>query len=279
MLIHLSRLEYFDADLVTSMTFLTQAPWPRLALFGCFLFATQVPINPALAQSGAGSRGPITVAVKEITNRVPDLPWWNSSTSQTLTTMLSNELQSSGHFTVVERQGMRQVLDEQELIDAGIVRPSTGPKKGMMTGAKYYVLGSVSDYQQNVETTSSSSGSSFLVGESASASGQQKSYVALDIRVVDTTTGEIAYSRTIEGTSTNSQKASGSSVGLPGLIGHSSSQSSTSRTPASRAIRAAMIQVADYLECVLYLKNECLSAFGARESTRRQRTKDALELY
>ena len=279
MLMQAFRLSTTALISLSSMKSLSQNRWPTLALFGCCLIATYAPVNPAVAQNRGGSRGPITVAVKEITNRVPDLPWWTSSTSQTLTTMLSNELQSSGHFTVVERQGMRQILDEQELIDAGIVRPSTGPKKGMMTGAKYYVLGSVSDYQQNVETTSSSSGSSFLVGESASANGQQKSYVALDIRVVDTTTGEIAYSRTIEGTSTNSQKASGSSVGLPGLIGHSSSQLSTTRTPASRAIRAAMIQVADYLDCVLYLKDECLSAFGARENTRRQRTKDALELY
>ncbi len=261
------------------MKSLSQHHLRSLLLYGGLLAIAQLQIAPVIAQGRGGSRGPITVAVKEITNRVPDLPWWNNSTSQILTTMLSNELQSSGHFTVVERQGMRQVLDEQELIDAGIVSPSTGPKKGMMTSARYYVLGSVSDYQQNVETTSSRSGTSFLVGESANASGQQKSYVAIDIRVVDTTTGEIAYSRTIEGTSTNSQKASGSSVGLSGLLGHSSRQSSTTQTPASRAIRAAMIQVADYLDCVLYLKDGCLATFSAREGTRRQRTKDALELY
>ena len=234
---------------------------------------------PSIAQSGLGNRKPVTVAVKEITNTVPGLPWWNVSTSRTLTTMLSNELQSSGHFTVVERQGMRQVLDEQELVDAGIVRPATGPSKGMMTGARYYILGSISDYQQNVETSSRSSGSSFLIGESSSNNGQQKSYVAVDIRVVDTTTGEIAYSRSIEGTSSNSQQSKGSSLGVSGLMGRSTSESTTSRTPASRAIRGAMIQVAEYLDCVLYLKNSCLAAYNARENMRRERTKDVLELY
>lgn len=235
--------------------------------------------TPAWSQTVTGARRPVVVAVKEITNRVPDLPWWNNSMSQTLTTMLSNELQSSGHFTVVERQGLRQVLDEQDLVNAGIVRPTTGPSKGMMTGARYYVLGSVSDYQQGVETSTNSRQSSYLIGDSANTSGQQKSYVALDIRVVDTSTGEVAYSRTIEGLSTNSQAARGSSVGIPSLLGTSSSQTSTSRTPVSRAIRASMIQVAEYLDCVLYLKNECLNTYLSRESTRRMRTKDTLELY
>jgi len=251
----------------------------QAACLGLVLDLTPLVTSTASAQPRIGSRGPVVVAVKEITNRVPDLPWWNASTSQTLTTMLSNELQSSGHFTVVERQGLRQVLDEQELVNAGIVRPSTGPSKGMMTGARYYVLGSVSDYQQGVETSESRRQSSYLIGESASSDSQQKSYVALDIRVVDTTSGEVAYSRTIEGLSSNTQTARGSSVGIPGLIGGGSTQSSSSRTPASRAIRSAMIQVADYLDCVLYLKDECLNAYSARDNTRRQRTKEALELY
>lgn len=242
--------------------------------------AVTIAVSPVHGQTGGyGSKKPITIAVKEITNRVPDLPWWNTSTSQTLTTMLSNELQSSGHFTVVERQGMRQILDEQELVDAGIVRPSTGPSKGMMTGARYYVLGSVSDYQQNAETSTNRSSSAYLIGESGNTTSQQKSYVVFDIRVVDTSTGEIAYSRTIEGSATNSQQSTSGSIGLPGLLGQTSGSSRTSRTPASRAIRAAMIQVAEYLDCVLYLKNDCLATYSARENTRRQRTKDVLELY
>lgn len=246
---------------------------------GLALTSAHLAEKPSKAETLIASRGPVVVAVKEITNRVPNLPWWTTSTSQALTTMLANELQSSGHFTVVERQGLRQVLDEQDLVSAGIVRPTTGPSKGMMTGARYYVLGSVTDYQEGVETTSGTRQSSFIVSESASATSQQKSYVALDIRVVDTTTGEVAYSRTIEGLSSNSQSGKSSSIGMPGLLGGSSSSYTTSKTPTSRAIRAAMIQVAGYLDCVLYLKDACLNTYAAREGSRRQRTMDALELY
>lgn len=250
-----------------------------IAILGCTLAISQLVGKQSRADTLIASRGPVVVAVKEITNRVPNLPWWSSSTSEALTTMLTNELQSSGHFTVVERQGLRQVLDEQDLVNAGIVRKSTGPSRGMMTGARYYVLGSVSDYQEGVETSSNMRQSSFIVGESSSGNSQQKSYVALDIRVIDTTTGEVAYSRTIEGLSSNSQSGRSSSVGLPGLAGTTSSSFTSSRTPTSRAIRAAMIQVAGYLDCVLYLRNECLSSYAAKETTRRQRTMDALELY
>lgn len=258
---------------------LLHKPLRSILCLALLLSVNPLSTSSGSAQSRIGARGPVVVAVKEITNQVPDLPWWSTSASQTLTTMLTNELQSSGHFTVVERQGLRQVLDEQELVDAGIVRPSTGPSKGMMTGARYYVLGSISDYQQGAETTESRRQSSYLVGESASSEAQQKSYVAIDIRVVDTTTGEVAYSRTIEGLSTSSQKASGSNIGIPGLLGKGSVQASSSHTPASRAIRAAMIQVSDYLDCVLYLRDECLNSYSARENTRRERTKDVLELY
>jgi len=48
--------------------------------------------------------------------------WWNSNTSQQLADALSNELTSTGKFTVVERQKLGAVLSEQELAQAGLVR-------------------------------------------------------------------------------------------------------------------------------------------------------------
>ena len=247
-----------------------------LALAGLLPVALGVQ-SPALAQvGGVTPRQPVTVAVKEITNSASGVWWWSPSVSKKLTDMLANELKSSGNFTLVERQRLNQVLSEQELAELGITRQSTAPKRGMMTGAKYYVLGSVSDYQENVETKSGGGGFNIMGFGQRKTSNQSKAYVALDIRVVDTTTGEIAYARTIEGKATSTSTSTSSRGGLYGLS-FSDSQSSSNKVPASKAVRAAMIEVGDYLNCVLYLRNSCIADYDRKERNRREATRDVLE--
>ena len=182
---------------------------------------------------GVAPRQPVTVAVKEITNNASGVWWWSPRVSKQLTDMLSNELKSTGNFTLVERAGVKQVLDEQELAELGITRQSTAPKRGMMTGAKYYVLGAVSDYQQGTETKSGGGGFNIMGFGQRKSSSESKAYVALEMRVVDTTTGEIAYSRTIEGKATSKSQSKSTSGGLYG-ISFSDSQSSSTRCPHPR---------------------------------------------
>ena len=254
-------------------------PMPRssvssLALAG--LISVSLPTGVAAQVRGVAPRRPITVAVKEITNNTAGVWWWSPRVSKQLTDMLSNELKASGNFTLVERAGVKQVLDEQELAELGITRKSTAPKRGMMTGAKYYVLGAVSDYQENTETKSGGGGFSIMGFGQRKSSSQSKAYVALDIRVVDTTTGEIAYARTIEGKATSKSESKSSSGGLYG-ISFSDSQSSSKKVPASKAVRAAMIEVGEYLNCVLYLRNSCIAEYDRKERRRREATKGVLE--
>ena len=238
------------------------------------LFGSSTTAQPGLAQIGGMSTGPVTIAVKEITNDATAW-WWSPSVSRKLTSMLANELKSTGHFTVVERDGLKKVLSEQELADMGITRQSTAPKKGIMTGAKYYILGSISDYKENTETKSGGGGFSIMGFGQRKSQSSSSAYVAVDVRVVDTTTGEIAFARTIEGMATSTSKSNSSSGGLYG-ISFSDSQSSTKKVPASKAVRAAMIEVSEYLNCVLYLKNSCISEYDAKEQRRREETKDVL---
>ena len=254
-------------------------PMPRsslssLALTG--LISVSLPTGVAAQVRGVAPRRPITVAVKEITNNTAGVWWWSPRVSKQLTDMLSNELKASGNFTLVERAGVKQVLDEQELAELGITRKSTAPKRGMMTGAKYYVLGAVSDYQENTETKSGGGGFSIMGFGQRKSSSQSKAYVALDIRVVDTTTGEIAYARTIEGKATSKSESKSTSGGLYG-VSFSDSQSSSKKVPASKAVRAAMIEVGDYLNCVLYLRNSCIAEYDRKERRRRDATKGILE--
>lgn len=235
-----------------------------------------LPVGADAQVRGVAPRQPVTIAVKEITNNASGVWWWSPRVSKQLTDMLSNELKATGNFTLVERQGVKQVLSERELSDLGITRQSTAPKKGMMTGAKYYILGSVSDYQQGTESKSSGGGINIMGFGQRKNTSESKAYVALDIRVVDTTTGEIAYARTIEGKATSKSSSTSSSGGMYG-ISFSDSQSSSKKVPASKAVRSAMIEVSEYLNCVLYLRNSCISDYDRKEQRRRDATKDVLE--
>ena len=47
----------------------------------------------------------------------------------------------------------------------------------------------------------------------------------------------------------------------------------------SRAIRAAINEIAGYLDCVLYLKDECIAEYEAKEERRKRRSNDALDFF
>jgi curli biogenesis system outer membrane secretion channel CsgG len=91
--------------------------------------------------------------------------------------------------------------------------------------------------------------------------------------VIDTTTSDVAYSRTIEGRS----KGGGVSVGLY-RGGFGGSLAHEENTPAGKAIRAALVEITDYLDCVMVKKDGCKADFDAKEQRRRQGDKKAIKL-
>ena len=91
-----------------------------------------------------------------------------------------------------------------------------------MTGAQYIVLGRVTGYEDGVQTKQSGGGVRFLGFGGNKSTLESKAYFSIDLRVVDSSTGEVIGSRTVEGraTSTAKQKSSGGSLlPLAGLIG------------------------------------------------------------
>jgi len=216
----------------------------------------------------AGGDGRPAVGVAEFRNE-SGAAWWRGGVGWELSGMLSNELSSSGDFRVVERNKLQNVLEEQNLAASGRVAPGTGAKIGKLTGAQYLVTGTVTAYEEN--TSSTGGGLSFrgigLGGKSSEA------YLAVDIRVINTTTGDIDYSRTVEGRS----KSSGVAVGVyrggfGGTLAHEEN------TPAGKAIRAALVEITEYLDCVMVKRNGCEADYRAKEQKRRDSSKKALKL-
>ncbi|MGK7958499.1 MAG: CsgG/HfaB family protein [Crocosphaera sp.] len=241
-----------------------------------------------LTLSFAGGGLPI-LAQEKLTISVPEFKnqsswwWWQRGTSRELADALSNELSSTGNFTVVERQKLDQVLSEQELAELGLVRPETAPESGNLTGAKYVILGQVTSYEEGVSRESSGGRvggfniGPINLGSTSSRSSSQEAYVAIDLRVVDTSTAEVVYSRTVEGRAIGQSQSVSSGFSILGL-GMSGNQQSSNRPPVGKALRAALIEITDYLNCVMVVQGSCLGEFEAKEERRRDNTRGVLEL-
>lgn len=195
--------------------------------------------------------------------------WWRGGVGWELAGMLSNELSATNAFKVLERDQIRAVLDEQNLAASGRVAAGSGAQIGKLTGAQYLIAGTVTAYEE--ETASTGGGISF--GGVSVGGSSEKAYLAVDLRVINATTGEVDYSRTIEGLA----KGGGMSLGLyrGGFGGELASQN---KTPAGKAIRAALVEITDYLECAMVKQDRCMNEYDAKEERRREKTRGALDL-
>jgi len=116
--------------------------------------------------------------------------------------MLVTALVKSGEFIVVERKELDKVLAEQRLGRSGSVTPQTAPAIGKLLGADLLVLGSISELGTKDRNVS---GGAPMFGAKINA---KTARAAVDIRLVNTSTGEVVAAETEEGTE--------STVGLGG---------------------------------------------------------------
>ncbi len=257
----------------------------RSIFFGFLNLLFLIPSNIAYADNLITKESkPITIAVRKFKNFAGDFAengvvegvngekvrvgFWKPSFEIKLAEVLTNELANTGHFTVVERANLYEVYDEQSLL--GINKKASA--------ARYIVIASLSDYIPNTAGSRKNSDSRLLIIRSGKDRTKVETYVAVDVRVIDTKSGTIPFSRTIEGTTSSVSKADRSGLAL-GIIDTTSETRSFETTSATRALRAALIKVVDYLDCQLYLKNECLKDFEVEEFNRKKATEGTFSLF
>jgi curli biogenesis system outer membrane secretion channel CsgG len=182
---------------------------------------------------------------------------------RSLTQMLTNELAARATFTVVERQKLRDVLEEQNLGESGRITPGQGAAIGRLTGAQFLVTGTVTAFEEDAQTRYKGG----LFGRGKVERVSQGGYLALDLRVIDTTSGEIQYARTIEGRTEGSVTVA--AADSRDIV------TDASQGPGSKAVRAAVIEIIDYLECAIVVRDACLADFERKERERIERTRKA----
>ena len=151
--------------------------------------------------------------------------------------MLLTSLFSSNRFIVLERQAIQDVMLEQDLGASGLVKPATAAPIGGLEGAELLIYGVVSEFKMGASGLGLGLG---LPGIPLTlGGGASNSYMAIDLRLVDTATGRIVTAMRVEGKATDyntsvGMRFGGGSTTMPVSLG------AYQNTPMEKAIRVCI---------------------------------------
>jgi curli biogenesis system outer membrane secretion channel CsgG len=132
--------------------------------------------------------------------------WWDGrAPGDGMSDMLTTSLVKSGKYTVVERNQINAILNEQKLGQTGVVTEQSAAQVGKMLGVELAVVGSITEFGYSKKDVGGS-----LKGFSLGVK-KQKATVAVDVRLINTTTGEILKAENVR----KEESASGLRVGTP----------------------------------------------------------------
>lgn len=135
------------------------------------------------------------IAVTSFVNKVRGIPG-NQNIGEGMSEILITELIKTGRFVVIERQALHDILAEQELGMTGLVNRETAAKVGKVLGAQIIVRGVVSEFTMR----KSGGGGDITIKGFSLGTKSSNAHVAVDIRMIDATTGQILHSHNASGT-------------------------------------------------------------------------------
>ena len=144
---------------------------------------------------------------------------------------LADALVNSNNFVVLERQTLSDVIAEQNLAAGPRMAKSKTAQIGKIVPAQILVKGTVTEFEEN----SGGSGSGFNIGGITFGSNASEAHVAVIIRIIDTTSGQIIASERVEGKA----KSGGATFGIQsGIVGFGTS--GFKKTPLGKAVQIAI---------------------------------------
>jgi curli biogenesis system outer membrane secretion channel CsgG len=114
--------------------------------------------------------------------------WWSGQpVGEGMADMLITSLVKTGKYTVLERTQLAKVMEEQQLGQSGAVTQESAAKVAQLLGVELAIMGSVTEFGYSKKDIG---GSLKKVGFGLGVKSQ-KATVAVDVRFVNTSTGEI----------------------------------------------------------------------------------------
>jgi curli biogenesis system outer membrane secretion channel CsgG len=157
--------------------------------------------------------------------------------------IVTDTMNRTGRFRLVERQALGDILSEQDLAASGRVAAPSGAATGSVLGAQYLVQVVVTDYENDVKSTSKGVGGLLKSAGLPSFGGVNvesgQGRVGLNFRIIDAVTSEVTYTKQIESIIKEAGLTFGGGtavddLGLGGFI------SDYSRTPVGQAVIAGI---------------------------------------
>lgn len=165
---------------------------------------------PVLAAAGflltaalATAAPKMTIAVSEFDNKSGWSGAWEIGWG--MQEMMATSLVNSGRFTVLERQDLSAVLAEQDLGASGRTGDGAAAAIGKLGKAQILISGAVTEFEEKKGGEGAGIGiAGFRIGGS-----HEQAHVAINVRIYDTSSGEVLDSIRVEG----SADAGGLSLG------------------------------------------------------------------
>jgi curli biogenesis system outer membrane secretion channel CsgG len=163
--------------------------------------------------------------------------------------MLVTALVNSNRFSVVERQELSAVMQEQELATSGAAQAGSGPQRGKIKTADLIITAAVTEFEPQASGGAAGIGGGGGVGSGVLGgllgAAMNKSHMAMDIRIVDASTSEILASTRVQGQATD--VAGGFMMGFMGSWALGGGLSAYANTPMEKAIRICIIEAVRYI--------------------------------
>jgi len=189
------------------------------------LFAAIVATSPQLTAAPVLKK---VVAVSRFDNKTA---YSAATIGDGMADQLTDALMQSGQFTVMERQNLKDVVNEEDLANSGRVQKSQSAQTGKLVSAQILVQGTITEF----ESQSSGNANGFGFAGIHVGSKKGEATVGLIIRMIDTTTGEVLASQRVEGKAESSGFSAGANVAGAGF-----GTSDFKKTPMGQAVQAAI---------------------------------------
>jgi curli biogenesis system outer membrane secretion channel CsgG len=168
--------------------------------------------------------------------------------------MLITALLNSSRFSVLERQALGALMQEQELSSSGAAQQGIGgPQRGKIKTADLIVTAAVTEFEPQASGGRAGIGGGGGVGSGLLGgllgAALNKAHMALDIRIVDTSTSEVLAATRVQGQA--SDVAGGFMMGFMGSWALGGGLSAYANTPMEKAIRVCIIEAVRYISQVI----------------------------
>ena len=165
--------------------------------------------------------------------------------------MLVTALVNSSRYSVLDRQALNAVMQEQELGASGAAQPG-GPKRGNLKTADLIITAAVTEFEPQASGGRAGIGGGGGVGSGILggllSAALNKAHMALDLRVIDASTSEVLAATRVQGQASDVSGAFMS--GFLGSWGLGGGLSVYANTPMEKAIRICVIEAVRYISQV-----------------------------